>query len=117
MTEPLYWTHSDLREFTAAVVAVDPQENVLALERTAFYPGGGGQPCDLGALTAPIWSAPRSTCCRRAFPSCVPWRSSASTCRPMAAPMWPTPEVGRMRVVDYKSKGHINKRIRLALDE
>jgi len=31
--------------------------------------------------------------------------------------MWPTPEVGRMRVVDYKSKGHINKRIRLALDE
>ena len=51
MTEPLYWTHSDLREFTAAVVAVDPQENVLALDRTAFYPGGGGQPCDLGALT------------------------------------------------------------------
>ena len=52
MTEPLYWTQSYLREFTASVVAVDAQENALALDRTAFYPGGGGQPCDLGTLTA-----------------------------------------------------------------
>jgi len=28
-----------------------------------------------------------------------------------------TREVGRVRVVDYKSKGRINKRIHLALDE
>jgi misacylated tRNA(Ala) deacylase len=28
-----------------------------------------------------------------------------------------TSEVGRMRIVDYKSNGKINKRIYLALDE
>jgi misacylated tRNA(Ala) deacylase len=28
-----------------------------------------------------------------------------------------TSEVGRIRVVDYKSKGKINKRIEVALDE
>ncbi|HOG45986.1 MAG TPA: alanyl-tRNA editing protein [Anaerolineae bacterium] len=48
MTELLYQTDSYLQEFTATVVAVDGQG--VALDRTAFYPGGGGQPCDLGTL-------------------------------------------------------------------
>ena len=49
MTELLYQTDSYLREFEANVVAVN-EEGAVALDRTAFYPGGGGQPCDLGAL-------------------------------------------------------------------
>lgn len=51
MTELLYQTDSYLREFDATVVAVDVAAGRVALDRTAFYPGGGGQPCDLGTLT------------------------------------------------------------------
>ncbi len=52
MTELLYHTDSYLREFDATVTAVDPTEKTATLDRTAFYPGGGGQPCDLGKLSA-----------------------------------------------------------------
>ena len=51
MTEPLYHTDSYLREFTATVTAVDAESHAVVLDRTAFYPGGGGQPCDEGTLT------------------------------------------------------------------
>jgi len=51
MTEELYQTDSYLREFDAVVTAADGQ--AVTLDRTAFYPGGGGQPHDLGTLT---WS-------------------------------------------------------------
>ena len=51
MTELLYQTDSYLREFTATVVAVDTVAGRVALDRTAFYPGGGGQPADTGTLT------------------------------------------------------------------
>ena len=50
MTEALYLTDAYLREFEAAVVAVEG--NAVLLDRTAFYPGGGGQPHDLGSLWA-----------------------------------------------------------------
>ena len=48
MTELLYLTESYLREFTATVV--DITEDGVVLDRTAFYPEGGGQPSDIGAL-------------------------------------------------------------------
>ena len=48
MTEALYHTASYLKEFQASVTAVS--EHGLALDRTAFYPGGGGQPHDTGTL-------------------------------------------------------------------
>jgi misacylated tRNA(Ala) deacylase len=51
MTILLYQTDSYLREFEATVVAVDAEAGRVALDRTAFYPGGGGQPHDLGTLT------------------------------------------------------------------
>ena len=38
-------------DFTAEVVAVDGQQVVL--DRTLFYPTGGGQPCDLGTMEGP----------------------------------------------------------------
>jgi misacylated tRNA(Ala) deacylase len=50
MTELLYQTDSYLREFEATVTGVG--ELGLALDRTAFYPGGGGQVPDKGVL---IW--------------------------------------------------------------
>jgi misacylated tRNA(Ala) deacylase len=49
MTEHLYQTDSYIREFDAQIAAADGA--AVALDRTAFYPGGGGQPYDLGTLT------------------------------------------------------------------
>jgi misacylated tRNA(Ala) deacylase len=50
MTELLHHTDSYLREFTAQVEEVDTENHRLVLDRTAFYPSGGGQPHDLGSL-------------------------------------------------------------------
>jgi len=50
MTELLYQTDSYLKEFDAVVTAVIPDEKAVVLDRTAFYPGGGGQPNDVGRL-------------------------------------------------------------------
>ena len=47
-TEQLYQEDAYLREFYAEVTEVDQQQNAVMLERTAFYPGGGGQPADRG---------------------------------------------------------------------
>ena len=55
MTERLYYTDSHLVEFEARVVAVSETEDgraAVALDRTAFYPTGGGQPTDTGTLGA-----------------------------------------------------------------
>ena len=48
MTELIYHTDSYRREFEALVTEVVDQGVVL--DRTAFFPGGGGQPCDVGHL-------------------------------------------------------------------
>lgn len=48
LTKTLYAFDSSIREFSAQVVAVDG--NQVALDQTAFYPGGGGQPHDTGRL-------------------------------------------------------------------
>jgi misacylated tRNA(Ala) deacylase len=52
-TDPLFQRDAYCRAFAARVVAVDPAARVVALERTAFYPGGGGQPADAGLLARP----------------------------------------------------------------
>jgi len=49
-TDPLYSTDAYLRTFDATVAEVDEAGHRVALNRTAFYPGGGGQPHDLGIL-------------------------------------------------------------------
>src|SRR5687768_11568593 len=54
-TERLYYADSHLVEFEARVVEVSAAADgraLLALDRTAFYPTGGGQPTDTGALGA-----------------------------------------------------------------
>ncbi len=50
MTELLYHTDSYLQTFDAVVTGVDAENNGVILDRTAFYPGGGGQPADQGEL-------------------------------------------------------------------
>jgi misacylated tRNA(Ala) deacylase len=56
-TEELYATDQYLRTFEAQVVDVDEAEGRVALNRTAFYPGGGGQPPDVGEL---VWDGGRA---------------------------------------------------------
>jgi misacylated tRNA(Ala) deacylase len=48
VTEELFLEDSYLREFEAGVVELSGREVIL--DRTAFYPGGGGQPPDKGTL-------------------------------------------------------------------
>lgn len=50
MTELLYQTDAYLQEFGANVTAVIAESRAVVLDRSVFYPGGGGQPCDLGSL-------------------------------------------------------------------
>jgi misacylated tRNA(Ala) deacylase len=50
LTERLYQRDSYLKEFKAVVTRIVPQEGAVVLDRTAFYPGGGGQPSDSGHL-------------------------------------------------------------------
>lgn len=50
MTELLYLTDAYLKTFSATVT--EQVDGGVVLNQTAFYPGGGGQPNDLGTLTA-----------------------------------------------------------------
>lgn len=55
ITERLYYADSHLIEFEARVVAVSTTVDgraTVSLDRTAFYPTGGGQPTDTGTLGA-----------------------------------------------------------------
>ena len=51
MTQLLYQTDSYLQTFDSTVIALDADNHAVALDRTAFYLGGGGQPFDTGLLT------------------------------------------------------------------
>ena len=50
MTERIYSTRAYERTMTAKVVDLDRDDGRLLLDRTVFYPGGGGQPPDTGFL-------------------------------------------------------------------
>lgn len=50
MTQLLYQTDSYLKEFSAKVTEIDVEAHAVILDRTAFYPGGGGQVPDKGWL-------------------------------------------------------------------
>jgi misacylated tRNA(Ala) deacylase len=52
MTELLYQTDAYLKEFSAIVTSIDAETRAVVLDRSAFYPSGGGQPCDYGTLEA-----------------------------------------------------------------
>lgn len=50
MTELLYYQDAYMKDFTAQVVALDEEQHGVILNQSAFYPGGGGQPSDVGIL-------------------------------------------------------------------
>jgi misacylated tRNA(Ala) deacylase len=47
---------ASVRDWDAGVVGVDPERGIV-LDRSAFYPGGGGQPPDAGVL---LWGGVRT---------------------------------------------------------
>ena len=51
-TKKLYYEDSAIKEFIAKVVACEKCDEgwLIELDSTAFFPGGGGQACDLGTL-------------------------------------------------------------------
>jgi misacylated tRNA(Ala) deacylase len=51
MTIKIYSTDAYARTMDATVVEVDEDDRRLLLDRTVFYPGGGGQPPDTGSLS------------------------------------------------------------------
>ena len=53
MTQRLFYEQPELRAFSAritAVAALNETRFSLVLDQTAFYPEGGGQPCDTGRI-------------------------------------------------------------------
>ncbi len=50
MTQRIYSTNAYARDMMATVVDSDADDRRVLLDRTVFYPGGGGQPHDVGAL-------------------------------------------------------------------
>jgi len=51
MTRQLYLEDSYMKEFSAKVLEIDIEQKAIVLSATAFYPTGGGQPCDFGTLS------------------------------------------------------------------
>ncbi|MFN0085713.1 MAG: alanyl-tRNA editing protein [Blastocatellia bacterium] len=52
MTKKLYWSDPLLTRFVATVRAREERDGLqcIILDKTAFYPTGGGQPCDFGTI-------------------------------------------------------------------
>ena len=50
MIQKIYSTDSYATEMDATVLKTDADDGRVLLDRTVFYPGGGGQPIDQGAL-------------------------------------------------------------------
>ena len=82
MTEQLYQVDSYLREFEAVVTAVEGPG--VGLDRSAFYPGGGGQPCDLGGLE---WNAGSAQVVRVQRQGARVWHTLDGDPPPVGAPV------------------------------
>ncbi len=50
MSENTCYTDAYARETRASVVEIDADAGAILLDRTVFYPGGGGQPADTGQI-------------------------------------------------------------------
>ncbi len=50
VSENICYTDAYARQTDAVVIQVDSDASAVVLDRTVFYPGGGGQPADTGQL-------------------------------------------------------------------
>ena len=50
ITERLYHEFPDLDVCSARIVSLEEGNRILVLDRSVFFPEGGGQPCDLGTI-------------------------------------------------------------------
>ena len=57
MTQKLYETDAYVQEFTATVLSCAPAQGgyAVVLDKTAFFPEGGGQPCKGEPVAAKRW--------------------------------------------------------------
>ena len=65
VSENLFSTDAYARSVDAVVVEIDPEAHAVLLDRTVFYPGGGGQPADTGELVAEAGGTWRVTGAKR----------------------------------------------------
>jgi len=65
VSENLCFTDAYARQVEAVVVDVDADANAVLLDRTVFYPGGGGQPADTGLLVGDSGGSWRVTGARK----------------------------------------------------
>jgi misacylated tRNA(Ala) deacylase len=100
----LFATDAYRRSFDSTVLEVDREQGRIALARTAFFPGGGGQPHDIGELT---WSGVRApvTKVRREEGRIWHW---------LDAPELPAPGVEVLGELDW-SRRHLLMRTHTAL--
>ena len=61
VSENICYTDAYARQTDAVVVETDPDAHAVLLDRTVFYPGGGGQPPDIGQLVSPSGGSWRVT--------------------------------------------------------
>lgn len=106
-TEPLYSTDAYLRAFEGEVLAVDAEQRRVALSRTAFYPGGGGQPPDTGVLG---WGAGRVPVTKTSAERGLVWHWIG----PEAAADLPAPGTTAEGVIDWERR-HLLMRTHTAL--
>lgn len=106
-TDPLYATDAYLRAFDAQVLDVDRAQRRVALSRTAFYPGGGGQPPDTGTLD---WGAGAVPVARASAEGGVVWHWLAED----AEADLPEPRAEAAGAIDWERR-HLLMRTHTAL--
>jgi misacylated tRNA(Ala) deacylase len=79
-TKLLYHSDSYLSKFEARVVAVE--NHAIALDQTAFYPGGGGQMADRGVL---VWGDQRFELAGLSKRGDIVWHTVVDDARPLPA--------------------------------
>lgn len=91
MSENVCYTDAYARTVDAVVVDVDADANAVLLDRTVFYPGGGGQPADSGLLVAPAGGSWRVTAAKKRDADI--WHSIEADAEPPAVDTQVTAEI------------------------